>query len=189
MKITDSQQLLDLISLKAEAQKRLVAEKISDLQIAALQKFRFDGGWSICQCFAHLNTYYEFYLPQLEKAVQNSGQKTTQKNYRSGWLGAYFIKMMDPSTNKSKYKASKKHLPIGNDDPHETLDIFIKNTESFVKILADCRTVNLRTRVETSISPLLRLQLGDILEFLLAHNERHIQQALNMITENKGSWS
>jgi hypothetical protein len=133
------------------------------------------GGWSIAQCIDHLNSYGHFYLPRLKTALQSAkGCRNTV--FESGWLGNYFTKMMEPS-GKS-YKALKGHIPNKDLNAHGVVAEFIGQQEELLALLRMAETRAINTRIPTSISPLVRLKAGDVFRFLIAHNERHVQQAL-----------
>ncbi len=62
------------------------------------------------------------------------------------------------------------------------LDQFIKNTERIDHILGSSRNKDLRSfKVTTALGPILRFYLGDALDFILAHNERHVVQIGNLL--------
>ncbi len=135
-------------------------------------------GWSIAQCLEHLNTYGDYYIPEINRVLDGS-LNLTNEEFVSGWLGRYFVGMIDPDKSNKKYKAAKQHMPTSNLDPHQIVFIFISQQEEFLKILNRCYHADLNhIKVTTSISSLVRLRLGDILQFLIVHNERHIRQAL-----------
>ena len=55
---------------------------------------------------------------------------------------------------------------------------FIEQQEQWLSLMAEITSVvQLNARVPISISPLVRLKLGDVFGFVIAHNARHIQQA------------
>jgi hypothetical protein len=65
------------------------------------------------------------------------------------------------------------------------IETFEKDQLHLLTILTQAEEVNLRKiKVPLSISKIIRLRLGDALQFVIYHNERHMQQALNII-ENK----
>jgi len=52
-----------------------------------------------------------------------------------------------------------------------------------LRLLTQARQADLSaTRVPLSIAPFLRLRLGDVFGFNVAHNERHVQQALRNLS-------
>ncbi len=136
------------------------------------------GGWSVAQCLEHLNSYGKYYLPAVENALTKVPlTPTTTDQYRSGWFGNYFISMMRPESNK-KYKAFKGHIPTSDLDGRAVVAEFIRQQESWLSILRSVtHLAQLNARVPISISPLIRLKLGDVLGFVKAHEERHLQQA------------
>lgn len=74
------------------------------------------GGWSILQVLDHLNFYNRWYLPKIETVLKKSMAegKSPAKMFKSGWLGAYFIKMMQPKLDgsiASKMEAPKNAIP------------------------------------------------------------------------------
>ena len=144
---------------------------------ARLNSPSYKGGWSVAQCLSHLNTYGDFYLPQLVTALKNQPGRPVSLVKR-GWLGNYLIKMMDPSRKTTRYKAMKKHLPKKEVNAHQIVADFIEQQEHLLKLLDLAGRSDLnRIRIPTSISRMVRLKLGDTLVFLIIHNERHIQQA------------
>ncbi|MFN5634134.1 MAG: DinB family protein, partial [Flavobacteriia bacterium] len=67
----------------------------------------------------------------------------------------------------------------------QDIEGFEKDQLELLNILTQAEEVNLRkVKVPISISKIIRLRLGDALQFVIYHNERHMQQAINII-ENK----
>ena len=81
------------------------------------------NGWSIGQCFAHLNTYSQHYIPLLEATIKKN-RDGVPTAFGSGWLGKVFINTVKPE-NLRKYSAAKKHRPVPNVDGRAELDAFI----------------------------------------------------------------
>jgi hypothetical protein len=136
------------------------------------------GAWSAAQCMAHLNAYGNYYLPAIEKAIEKAqaeGNKAA-KEFRSGWLGAYFTKLMLPDS-KTKMKSPANTIPPAILDPAETLAQFIDQQERMLKLIEKARGVSLKVRIPISILPWLRLKLGDTFGFYTAHHRRHVLQA------------
>lgn len=142
-----------------------------------LNKPPVSGGWSITQCLAHLNSYYSYYLPLIEKALAFQATKPVRTVKRS-WLGNYFTQMMDPDGKPASYKAATQHQPPTALDAHAVVAEFIAHQETLLSVLGQAASVDLNSnRIPTSISKLIKLRLGDTLAFLVVHNERHIRQA------------
>ena len=135
-------------------------------------------GWSIAECVEHLNSYADFYLPGLMKAVEKAPDLQEGVEFRHSFLGRYFIKSMDPDQSVKKYKAMKKHRPQGVSDVHTTISEFIRHLEDILILLRKAQGKNLKkASIKPSLSPILRINAGDAIQFVLTHNRRHLLQA------------
>ncbi|HLP51620.1 MAG TPA: DinB family protein [Chitinophagales bacterium] len=170
--------LIDGLEQSVERHLQQAVRVFQNLDEEVLQRPSPTGGWSIAQCLWHLNSYGQFYLPRIGAALEQAAENgTAVEHFKSGRLGSYFTQMMEPG--KSKYKANKQHLPPAVVNPHQTVAEFIQQQETLLQYLRKARMVNLnKIRLPISIARLIKLKLGDVLKFVVAHNERHIQQAL-----------
>ncbi|AEI51318.1 DinB family protein [Runella slithyformis] len=142
------------------------------------------GGWSIAQCLDHLNSYGHYYLPKIQEGIEHNALRPSKDTFKSSWLGAYFIKMMDPETGKKKYKAFKGHIPALELDAYTVVAEFIQQQERLLEYLKQARSVDLNTvRIPISIARFITLKAGDVFQFVIAHNERHIRQALRNVVD------
>lgn len=174
--------VLDELDELAEKQLREVIECFQNLSSARLLQSPVGGGWSIADCYEHLNSYAAFYLPRLQKAVEKTPIIFEDTTFSYSLLGGYFIRLMDPQQSTKKMRAMKKHLPLKNMDAHEVVALFIQHMEELLSLLKQCRQRELKhMRITTSISTLIRLNGGDALHFLLVHNERHLVQARRLL--------
>lgn len=168
-------QLLDTLCDRAEAHLHIVNVRFKNQPEQALLCLSKTGGWSIAQCLDHLNSYGDYYLPKL-RAKLKIGTEGEDVDFKSGWLGNYFSNMMEPSVKK--YKAFKGHLPVTELDTGAVIARFVSQQQELLDLLRIARTSGLNNRIPISISPFIRLKAGDVFRFIVAHNERHIQQAL-----------
>ena len=176
-KILHTSQFLEQLHQMVEQHLNQSIAVYQNLSDNDLNKTSLNGGWSITQCLDHLNSYSHYYMPLLTRAVKQYPAKPVQQVKR-GWLGNYFIKMMDADLKAAKYKALKKHLPAIQLNAHNVVAEFIKQQEELIQLLNYAALTDLNTiRIPTSINRFIRLRLGDTLAFLIVHNERHIRQA------------
>ena len=179
MKKHSPQQWIEPLTETVEAHLVRATEVYQNLSGAQLNTPPTNGGWSIAQCLEHLNSYGHFYLPAVRKVLQSVKipAGSAGGTYRSGWLGTYFINMMKPENTK-KFKAFKNHIPAQKLDGAAVVAEFFEQQEQWLYLMNSITHVSqLNARVPISISPLVRLKLGDVLGFVIAHNSRHIQQA------------
>ncbi|MDJ1469929.1 DinB family protein [Xanthocytophaga flava] len=178
MKPVLKDQLLDSLEEQVEKHLRQCVEQFQNLSEDILLAPATNGGWSIAQCLEHLNSYGKYYLPQIQKGLTKVQLKPNVETFRSTWLGRYFTRMMDPQTGTRKYKAFKGHIPDQNLNPYAVVAEFIQQQETLLAYIRQARHVDLNCiRIPISILQWIRLKLGDVLQFLIAHNERHIVQA------------
>jgi DinB superfamily len=137
--------------------------------------------WSANECLQHLNSYGRFYLPAIESVLSRSEKRETSTQFSSGWLGTYFTKLMMPGTDgkpSTKMNSPKDHSPKIIIDSHLVISEFIDQQEKLLALLNTAKKFDLNTlKVGISIAPFIKLKLGDVLMFLIAHQVRHILQA------------
>jgi hypothetical protein len=179
----DKIQLIE--SLENEVEKHLhnAIETFQNLNETILLQTPEKGGWSIAQCFEHLNSYGRYYHPQIKIALDRNTGKSQSVIFKGSWLGTYFTKMMLPSNSK-KYKAFKDHVPALSLDAHAVLAEFIEQQETLLRYLKQAYNIDLdKARVPISIARWISLKLGDVFQFMIAHQDRHIQQAQRILAE------
>lgn len=176
MKAVNKKELLHKLEEQTEKYLNDAIQIFQNQNEEALLKPAENGGWSIAQCLEHLNSYSRYYLPRIEKAI-SVNNKSVDDFYKSSWLGTYFIGMMNPGKNK-KYKAAAAHQPASIVDAHAVVAEFIKHQEQLLLLLRKSSACDWKAiRINISIMKLIRLRLGDVFQFVIVHNNRHILQA------------
>lgn len=176
MKQVNKKELLYALKKRVEKHLAQIITEFQDKSDKELSRPSATGGWSIVQCLDHLNSYGNYYLPEIKKALAKANKYETHV-YKSSWLGAYFIQMMEPKTGGKKYKAFNGHIPALNLNSSLVIEEFIRQQKELLFYLEDAHAKDLDKRLPISITKLIRLKLGDVFQFLIAHNERHMQQA------------
>jgi hypothetical protein len=177
MKPVDSIELINRLEVQVEKHLAEAIKVYQNLTSEELNKQSPGGGWSIAQCLEHLNTYGDYYIPKMAKGLDNFKGESSS-NFTSTWLGNYFTKMLDPVTGKRKMKAFKAYVPPSDLDGHAVVAKFIQQQETLIKLLRNAKRKDLdKIRVPISIARWIKLKLGDTFRFIIAHDERHIQQA------------
>lgn len=178
-----SQTLLDALSDHTEA---FLDKAVSEWQMLPHHQFASKPGpdkWSANQCLAHLNEYGRYYLPLIEKAIDEytASGKDPAIEFKAGWLGNYFTGMMlnnADGTPVKKMSAPKAYSPETNNDSFAVIAEFIEQQEKMLLLLRKAKKVDMGAiRIPISIAKFIKLKLGDTFLFLVAHNYRHILQA------------
>lgn len=176
MKSVESLPLIEKLEEQVEESINIAVRTFQNLPSEFLLKPSETGGWSIAQCLEHLNGYGYFYLPQIQQALERNKHRKANVFFKSGWLGKYFTQMMEPKSGK-KYRAAKMHIPSVDLDAYAVVAEFILQQERLLAYLNQAKTTDLAIKVPISISRFIQLKLGDVFQFIIAHNERHLNQA------------
>lgn len=160
-------------------QTRQIIHQIEKLKTGDLQTLTCKENptsWSILECLEHLNLYGDFYLPEIENKMKSSNTKP-EVEFKSGILGNYFAKTMLPKENLNKMKTFKDKNPLNAKLGKSVIDKFIEQQVRLLDLLAYSRNVSLnKVKINTSISSLITLKLGDAFRFYINHIVRHLKQ-------------
>lgn len=132
-----------------------------------------DGGWSIGQVFEHLILTDTPYLENMRTVLP--GAKRGGADWKPSFTGAMIIRAVSPEATR-KSKAFRNFQP-GPQPRANVIDEYLARREQLVELIGAARDVDLRaTRVRSPIVRLVRLNLGDAIQILVAHTQRHLQQ-------------
>ena len=133
--------------------------------------------WSILECLEHLNRYSSYYNAELTKAIARAIPSDNQHEAKSTWIGKKFIAMMDPD-NKTKHKTFARMNPTHGVLKKDVIERFLKNQDELLNIVNNSTKVDLnKGSVPVEFLKILRMNLGDALQFVVVHEQRHVRQA------------
>jgi hypothetical protein len=142
------------------------------------------NGWSINECIEHLNTADDHYIELFELRLASAIVIEPSNEFKFGLFGNYFTKSMKPKpdgTIPSKIKTLSKFEPK-SDRIAICIEVFLKDQYKMLEILEKCRTVDLnKLKVHSAIGKIINFKMGDALRVVVAHNQRHILQAENVM--------
>lgn len=147
--------------------------------------------WNLLEIFAHLNEYTRFYNSTFLKKIQATKFRSPNENFVSSPLGRSAwssMKLGNAKNIKRKFRALRTFNPTFNTKLIQENDIqrFCELQQDFEVIIDAAAEVNIRkAKVYTSMSKIIKLRLGDALLFATYHNERHLQQALNILSNKQ----
>lgn len=147
--------------------------------------------WSILECLLHLNYFAGHYFPPIQKALQAGRNTRPATHFTSSWLGEHYLqKYRLPIDNQLKRRleappqyAPPESAPQHSDlSPKEVLHTFEQHQKQLLEFLRQAHLINLqRISVPAFWWGLVKLRLGDLLQILVYHNERHIVQAQRVL--------
>jgi len=158
--------------------------QLQELKKYSLEQLNYKSSaetWSILECIEHLNIYGEFYLPEIEKSITKSNKPKSSK-FKAGILGNYFVKLIEPKEKLNKMKTVNAFNPINSSLTEDVLIKFEKQQYTTLDLLSKALNVNLtKLKTGTSLSKFINMRLGDTLRFVIAHNQRHLNQASRIV--------
>jgi hypothetical protein len=165
----------------------LVQKKLNYLNENQKAWKQSDSSWNINEILAHLNEYARFYHSTFLNRMEKTRFRQPRDFFVPSPLGRAAWKSMklgNAKNIKRKYKAPKTYNPsvdISLLTGNEVKD-FAERQEEFLSIIEKAERVNLRkVKVPISLSNIVRFRLGDALLFVAYHNERHVQQVVNVM--------
>jgi DinB superfamily len=161
----------------------LIAVHLQKEDSEILLKQPAPGKWNIARVLEHLNSYGRYYLPAIEKSLE--ADQPAKEKFSSGWLGNYFTKLMKPGVDGkigNKMNAPKNHRPRPDTDIKSALDNFLEQQQRLLQLLEAAKQKDIgNIRTPISISPFIKLKVGDTFRFFIAHEQRHFLQIGNLL--------
>lgn len=161
---------------------QLVEEQFAPLASEALNRKPSPQKWSIAECLEHLNYYSDYYNKEVDIAIAKATKKqwNAVPNFSSTWLGKKSIESVLPD-NATPSKTPKALNPSTSTIRPDVVQRFLLGQNKFLNLLHAAQTIDLnKTKVRIEVFKLLKLRLGDLFLFMIAHNQRHCNQALRV---------
>ena len=132
--------------------------------------------WSKAEVLEHLLRYNDYYLPRFQKAIEQGKKAAATETVKHSWFGNMSISMMSPDNTKPQ-KAKKSLNPSFDEVRANILESFIVSQKQLIQQLNTAATVSLNgNKIRVEVMPILRLRLGECMEFIVVHQERHFKQ-------------
>lgn len=142
--------------------------------------------WSVVQVLEHMNAYGRYYIPAIDRAIAIKSAEPSVW-FTPGTFGNYFVKSMKPTNVyeiKNKMKTMKAYSFPNSLNVEQVVQEFLSQQDRLIQLmeLAKSRDLN-AIRIPITVSKLIKLKLGDVFRFLVAHEQRHMIQARNTLHE------
>lgn len=187
MSTFNSIEILDLLTVDIQQIIETVHKDFASLDNDKLYQQPLPRKWSVNQCLQHLNIIGYHYLPRIKQAIENAvcGCQKNTEVYNSSWVGEMAVSYTKPLVDgviPKPMKTFKKELdPLkSNYTEISAIPEFLEQQKQLLHYLQQAKQVNLSKNKVTSLLPILRFRLGDAFRFVVAHEQRHIQQAKNI---------
>jgi len=156
--------------------------------------------WSAADCLEHIGRANDMYLGHMESAVTRAEQRGSSPvdEYRQGALGSRISAALAPGSVSRRGGAPRirfKGPTLRGYDPLRdperipiaaTFQRYSAQLDRIVRLLERCERIDLHTRSNTLLGPFLRLRMGDMMAYLVAHTDRHLEQGRRAIEMARG---
>jgi hypothetical protein len=170
-----------LAVLKADA-----VELVSGLRESQFNWRPTPQGWSMAECLLHLNIVGDRYVRIFEKALENAKRGGVRANsaYGHGPLARWILAHTEPPARR-RYKTARSLTPSSGQPITAVLPTFLHLQDQLALEIERSEGIDLRRiRVPAPGLP-LRFNLLLTLEWLVAHERRHLWQA-RQVREHPG---
>jgi hypothetical protein len=180
-------ELLDRLETELRDLLDTVRTQIVEVPLKGLQARPERGNWNALESIAHLNVFLEMYLPKIERAIHLSKARRWQPgnevNYT--WKGRQ-INRIASIANFKQSKTPKRYDFFDKFMGKETVKTFLINSERLLRNIQAAREVDLnRAKIGWGPSGFFNLTLGNMLEWMVVHGQRHVAQAKNAISHHQ----
>ena len=175
MKTKSATDLLDHLEDR-HAQNLRLLEQLMELPDDRLRQQPQAGAWNALQAVEHLNIFDGEYLDRVGERLREHGTHS-RKEFRSSRLGGFIVGMITPGPKSRKIKTFKPFQPAQTPD-RSVLHTYRGVHDRLTVFLEQARTADLKgVRVDSFLTTLVKLPLGDTLKMLVYHDWRHLEQA------------
>jgi hypothetical protein len=137
------------------------------------------GSWSPGECVLHVNVSNRLFLDAIEKRMQTARERGLLREgpFRYGWLDRWFVRELEPAARR-RTKAPRIFRPEPRRAGASDVAELGRLLERAIAAMRAAKGIDLaRVRVRSPVSPLIRWQLGTAFHIVVAHTDRHLQQA------------
>lgn len=135
--------------------------------------------WSIGECLEHMVVGVEEYLAPLRPKLESATARISPEEFqpRHTFMGRQIVKAVSPRTT-SAMKSPKIFLPTSSAVSGDILDRFLRAHEELSSLIASAEGLDTnRIRMSSPVAWFIRINATDAFEILVAHAERHLNQA------------
>jgi hypothetical protein len=138
--------------------------------------------WSVMECIEHLCLVGRKLLPRIDAGIARAHEKRwySRGPFRYSWWGNWFVRASGSGDYppKRKVKTFKLYRPVHEWPMEELVRSFTHLQDEFQRRIREANGVNLaRGKIVSPAARLVRLSLGQWLELIVGHQERHLLQA------------
>lgn len=137
------------------------------------------SAWSIGQVIDHIIQVNESYYPIIE-ALRSGTYRTpwtAKLPFLVNWFGKFILNGVEPK-RKKKIKTFPVWEPVQSDVRADIVQHFAQHQLKLKKLMTDCGDLVQRgTVISSPANPFIVYKIGRAFDIIVAHEERHLNQA------------
>ncbi len=141
------------------------------------------SAWSIGQVIDHIITVNETYFPVVEQLKQGTyhAPLTGRLPFLVRWFGNFILKGVEPE-RKRKVRTFPIWEPAQSDVPGDILQRFAEHQKKLGEMMASCeKFIEAGTVISSPANRFIVYKLEKAFDIILAHERRHLNQALEVL--------
>jgi hypothetical protein len=184
----DPGELPELIPELEDIRSRLIASRATADSVAeglsddAFNRRPSPGEWSVCECLDHLNVVGGRLCEAIDEGLERAHRKGlfARGRNRYGFLERWFAReasVVSPAKHK-RVSTFRVYEPRGGQSPANVLADYHTLQVNLVERVEAASGIDLaRLKIRSPATRWVRLSLGQWLQLLAGHQERHLEQA------------
>lgn len=159
-----------------------IAEKVAGQTQEALNWRPNSDVWSVAQQLDHLIKGNRLYVEALRAVVSQA--TPFSKPYRPSIVGKLMFAAVRPSKS-SLVPVPKPMVPSVHEFSKSVLEEYLDVEAAFRDVVNAYRGKELNGRFVSPLSKFVRIKVGDAMQIIRLHNERHLSKALDLMSDSQ----
>jgi hypothetical protein len=180
-----SENLINKLIEESDKIKIVVKKEFSELSFDSLNFRNEKYAWSPAECFDHLITTNNQYLPIIEAALEKGKNGSHgDSEFKTTFAGRFLLHSVNPD-NMKKNKTPRLFRPEIRLYTREVIKSFLEQHSLITGLIHESKNKNIASiKVHSPVTRLLRFNLGECYQIIIYHNWRHIRQAGRILNFN-----
>ncbi len=147
--------------------------------------------WNVKEVIAHIYEHAKYYHSAFSKKIDTTKFREPKDIFLSSPLGKSMwnsMKLGNARNVKRKMKAARLYNPliVKSIVTEHVISDFLASQKELLNILERAKTINIRkAKIRLVGNNVIKFRFGDTLLLVVYHNQRHVQQVINLIKHPK----
>ena len=174
-------------------------EGIQNLDLEILKKRPHEKAWSSIEVVEHMILGHKDYVEKINQALAIiQEQKEPIEKIRSRAMPSFLIKRFPPKEGKIRFKMKtmKRFYPVfdlkdvNQEKAEDIFKNFFESLDHLMNAVEQYRTKDATSHIfPSAVGAWVRFNVAEAIEFIICHNERHMQQIENVLSQTAPTFS